>query len=565
MASPMNPIIKRKFRYFRTRFKDMYPMYALAVLFGLANLLVVCRPSTFRKGDFHWDAQPDDLYIGGNGDTAPLFCEGTPATPNSYWLSLTTTLIVYSLGLSVFPFWYFNWWIGYYLWFSSMYYQCLAIFPSLYNYFFNRLRGNVKYLLRSLTALLLLNYAIVLVPWFLTRNAAGYNHVDQETGMPNPLEEYNPSASLHNQAILSFYLFGPFWVLYFIVGMMTAFLYHAYRPTEKHNFWVWGMVADYCTFVMVVFSILQLAQGKNVSNDTMTSPGDETGTRMLSSSTNIFQWNASSSPTTWSAGVAYSPINETVDMSSSSNDSPGFFMRPQEADSYLDNAQTNRLWDNIYARLFCPITTLWIFALSTGEGLTSKLLRSKFLVESLAPHSYNCFLFHQMVAQWYFAITRQGHWWNWWRYRKEMYWFSPKPCPVEWYEYFFIVGLVVCFSSLVTQVWPIVAARLHGLLDILLCRKRHEASDNDDFDIEAMVCKSIENMTGIEAALDLTLGEVGLGSIGIPVLAAMFTKEFSSKACQVTVMASDLMGANTVGEIAEVLKSAKALAESGGL
>jgi acyl-CoA synthetase (AMP-forming)/AMP-acid ligase II len=57
---------------------------------------------------------------------------------------------------------------------------------------------------------------------------------------------------------------------------------------------------------------------------------------------------------------------------------------------------------------------------------------------TLAPNSYNCFLFHQMVGQWYFAATRNRHMWNWWRYRKDFYWFSPKPCPVEWYEYFFV-------------------------------------------------------------------------------------------------------------------------------
>ena len=72
------------------------------------------------------------------------------------------------------------------------------------------------------------------------------------------------------------------------------------------------------------------------------------------------------------------------------------YMRPD-----VDTAAAIRLWDNIGARLFCPLTTLWIFALSTGEGFTAMLLRSDFLVQKLAPNSYNCFLFHQVVAQWY--------------------------------------------------------------------------------------------------------------------------------------------------------------------
>ena len=56
-------------------------MYCIALIFGLANLLVVCRPSTFRS-EFHWDAQPDDLKDG-DGNLSPLFYEGTIATKTS--------------------------------------------------------------------------------------------------------------------------------------------------------------------------------------------------------------------------------------------------------------------------------------------------------------------------------------------------------------------------------------------------------------------------------------------------------------------------------------------------
>ena len=102
-ASPMNPVIQKKFSYFMARIGVMYPMYIVALIFGLINLLIVCRPSTFRS-DFHWDGQPDDLYLE-DGSVAPLFCEGTPATPSSYWGSLSLTIITYIFGLAVTPFW----------------------------------------------------------------------------------------------------------------------------------------------------------------------------------------------------------------------------------------------------------------------------------------------------------------------------------------------------------------------------------------------------------------------------------------------------------------------------
>jgi hypothetical protein len=41
--------------------------------------------------------------------------------------------------------------------------------------------------------------------------------------------------------------------------------------------------------------------------------------------------------------------------------------------------------------------------------------------------------------------------WNWWQFRKSFYWFSPEPCPVEWYEYFFVVLIVIAFSSIMEK------------------------------------------------------------------------------------------------------------------
>lgn len=98
MASPMNPTIKKKFSYFKAKMWSMYPMYLFSLLFGLMNLLVVCRPATFRP-TFHWNAQPDDLVLE-DGSPAPLFCEGTPTTPSSYWGSLFSTIVVYLFGVS---------------------------------------------------------------------------------------------------------------------------------------------------------------------------------------------------------------------------------------------------------------------------------------------------------------------------------------------------------------------------------------------------------------------------------------------------------------------------------
>lgn len=311
LAAPMNPVIQKKFKYALARIGAMYPMYFVALSFGVINLLVTCRPSTFRP-EFHWDAQPDDLYIDGDESKglAPLFCEGTPATPNSYWGSLILTIVVYVLGSAITPLWalvsrdsglkksrqtyyihcpkvkhtggrlvrgnhnqhifYLNlspilsqtfpycktqsWWMGYYLWFSAMYYQCLLIFPVLYNNLL-KWRGKTRRFMQLLVGLLVANFVLLIVTWFLVKDANGYNHYDDTTGEKNFVYEPTKGASTDNRTILGWYLFSPFWMLHFAVGACTAFLYDAYRPAEKTNVRIWGYVADGCTLAMLIWSI----------------------------------------------------------------------------------------------------------------------------------------------------------------------------------------------------------------------------------------------------------------------------------------------------------------------
>lgn len=168
-----------------------------------------------------------------------------------------------------------------------------------------------------------------------------------------------------NVAVLAFYLFGPFWALYFIIGISLAFLYDAYMPAERHNAHVWGWIADSCSLIMIGLSIAMICQP-------------------------LQHYDADPTP---------------------------HYMRPGEANEFTDNSSINRLWDNLVGRIMAPLTTLWIFSLSTGKGFTARILRGQFLVETLGPNSYNCFLFHQPVGQWYYAATRPGKWWNWWNYR----------------------------------------------------------------------------------------------------------------------------------------------------
>ena len=482
----------------------MYPMYAIALIAGLINLLVVCRPSTFDP-NFTYNSQPDDLDRG-------FFCEGTPATPTSYWGSLVLTIITYIFGLAITPTFLVSWWLGYYLWFSSMYYHCLAIFPSAYNLFFNRMRKKTRPLIMVIISLLLLNVAILLAGWFIMKDAPPYKDGDYGTDAPPYKDGDYETSKNWNIGILSFYLFSPFWALYFVIGTATAFLYDAYRPAERHNAWIWGIVADSCTLVMIAFSIAILLQGNR------------------------------------SYGV---------------NDKLEFYLRPDEANQLTDTASVSRLWSASYARMFCPLTTLWVFAISSGRGVTCMILRTKILSETLSPHAYNCFLFHQMVAQWYFAATRPGSFWNWWQYRKDLYWFSPEPCPVEWYEYFLVVGLVVAFSNLCFTLEPLVGKVIDGFVS--LGKSGNKDIEEEEEETTKVLKDIIEGMTGIEAESDYSLEECGLASIGVPALVIMLNKNFSKGKRQVTIVAADLVAAETIGDMAVIIDAAKDLAEHQGI
>ena len=200
-------------------------------------------------------------------------------------------------------------------------------------------------------------------------------------------------------------------------------------------------------------------------------------------------------------------------------------MRPEEANSYSDPGITNRNWDEIYSRSFAPLTLLWIFAISTGKGLTARILRARPLSQFLAPTAYACFLFHQMVGQWYYAITRHGHWWNWWEHRKSFYWFSPEPVPVEWYEYFYLVGLVVLFAKLVQPFDSL----LHNIYSKLLgIARKQKLKEQPALDIANIVLKTATNIAGLEVSRDLGLNDNGLASLGTVRFISALETEFSS-------------------------------------
>ena len=225
-------------------------------------------------------------------------------------------------------------------------------------------------------------------------------------------------------------------------------------------------------------------------------------------------------------------------------------MRPEAANSYADPAVTNRIWDEIYSRSFAPLTLLWIFALSTGKGLTARILRMSPLSKFLAPTAYACFLFHQMVGQWYYAATRGGDWWNWWDNRKGFYWFSPEPVPVEWYEYFYLVGLVVIFAKLIQPVDSL----LHELVSkVMHFFRKSKKTGSSILDTSEIVLTTAAKVSGLEVNKDLSLNDNGLASLGVVRFVNALESELSSPSKKITLSIAEIMAAEDLNDVISIV------------
>lgn len=173
LAVYMPALINRKAAFVWARVSAMYPLFALAIFLGLLNLVPNCTPSSFSSV-FHWNSQP--------GDAGRLFCEGTPLLQDSWLANLLSTLVIHLTGLSATPLWGASWFLGFYLWFISMYFQCLVVFPWIYNALLKH-RGNVKRLALWTVGGLVLNVLILLGFWFgYAADATGYGFFDHLTG-----------------------------------------------------------------------------------------------------------------------------------------------------------------------------------------------------------------------------------------------------------------------------------------------------------------------------------------------------------------------------------------------
>jgi len=484
LAQAMGPAPKSKLGFVAARLSPMYPMYLVSLLLLLINTLIQCNPSTY-DATFHYEAQPSDMT---RGD----FCEPSPII-RSYWGTLLMTVVVYVLGLQSWPLYNMTWFLSYYSWFSSVYYFQLFLYPWLYSLALP-LRGQKRALLGLTAAVVLANYFVCagFLGFFVLH---GNGHAFNASGT-EPLGAVDATARDANLYALAYYLFPPFWVPSFAMGICAAFLYDAYRPYLHHNAHRWGWLCDIITLGLVVQAMCTICLPQS--------------------------------------------------------------MRPALVGS--EDGLGIRAWAAILSRLYGPLMVLWLYAMAVGHGLTVRAFSSRLVVTTLAPISYLNYIFHQLIGQYYWLVTR-NEWWSYWRYRKAFFWFSPAPVPTAWWEYFFIVALTTWWSMLMARVDPYLVSKWESgrrkFRTLLGAKVNPTSAQLTTLDI---VLRTVESMSGATVEPSSTLAEVGLASVAAPVIINMLSLALPST----TIRLADLVAVDSVGELAALLDARlQAVSQSG--
>lgn len=213
---------------------------------------------------------------------------------------------------------------------------------------------------------------------------------------------------------------------------------------------------------------------------------------------------------------------------------------PRNIDSDLDQ----RYFAYFLSRITAPVIFVWIFGLAVGKGFTARLMSNSFLVTWLAPASYNMYLFHQVVQEWYFLATR-GYWWA---KPKSFYWFSPYPTPVPWWEFFIIAFLTMAlavFLEVFINGWLVNYSTT--LTRTVLCLKEKKAEGDN---VSETIISVIKNITGMEVAEDTNLLDTGLSSMTTLLLISDLVQIYPT----LKLGARDVFGAKTVKGLVDIVE-----------
>jgi len=512
--------------FYSARFKALLPLYWFALLLSLVNLLVICRPSTFSS-NFSWQPNMATRLL---DDGSFAQCQSGPVEmPYGAWLTLT--LLVFIFGLQS---WFFAFilvgWILYYSWFFSVYFFILLIFPWMHNALV-RSRGNLSSLL---IWFVVYTVGVLISAWALS---AYYLFDSWEQTYDTELAKslrYN----IQNVYALSTVIFPPYWIPVVGSGAVAYFWYDYARPNQSHYRYVYAVV---CDLISVFFLLFQLFMYIDIN---WPYPVELVGK----------MWEVvAEEPHTW------------------------------------DSALDRYVWSVLIDRLKTPLIAIWLALLSMpGRSLTARVLEWRPLSQVLGPTSYGCFLFHQMICQWYWWATRAGSVkpteislagmyamypetfeysapptafnytspkkdYTWWNFPKYYYWFSPLPLPVAWWEFAYIVMLTTLFAMFCNAYVNPPLTNLYSWICNKFSSSGASRKSTGDLHMTGLdiVGHSIQELTG-EDLYDETLDlqQIGLGSVGLPI----FVNALNAKDERLGLKVRDIAALPSIRELVELIE-----------
>ena len=287
--------------------------------------------------------------------------------------------------------------------------------------------------------------------------------------------------NIANMYALMIYLFPPGWIPSFAMGIGSYFLFLKYRPNEKLSSWKWGILTDILTvFILGIFLSYTFDVGGTTPN----------------------------------------------------------FIDPDI--SSLDQ----RYFAFFISRSIAPFIFLWVYGIAVGKGLTCKLFSIKFIVSRFAPASYNMYLFHQVIQEWYFIATR-GYWYA---EPKPYYWFSPKATPVPWWEFLIICVITIAFSLLLEVYVNGWLVKHSTKITRTLLRIKFEKVKCES--VSSLIFSVIKNITGMEPSSETTMSEAGLSSMTTFLLLADLENIFPA----ITLSVRHIIDARTVGGLIQYIE-----------
>lgn len=224
-----------------------------------------------------------------------------------------------------------------------------------------------------------------------------------------------------------------------------------------------------------------------------------------------------------------------------------------------------------YMRLSAPLFLFWIAAMGFGNGLTARFFRSK-LMTALAPLGYPVYLLQMGTARYYWLATRGFNSWEpWWDISGEY------PFPVEWYEMYAILAIVIALGFFVNLVLvpPLmpysisigvkVCKFVSKCVKCVTCQKPPVAAADEEPIEDSKKTKAssynqvrrmVRGLTGMEVTRSMQLKHLGLDSLGATALLGMLR---ASVPAAKNLTLSQLQQCSTVGCLAEVLDDSESI------